>query len=352
MWKTLLNNLLRLWIKTGLFFFFSDIKTKGESPHFKNKAVILVANHQNALLDALLIATQFHFKPYFLTRASVFSIPSVAKFLALLRMIPIYRIRDGFSSIKKNEGTFRLCEKILAQNRRILIFPEGNHSLKRNLRPLTKGFIRIASTTLYQYPDLELVILPIGINYQAHQKSGSKVFIQIGDPIKANDYGDQDLMLKTEQKLKDLITHVPNENYWEHVQQLIDHKVDLTQPQKVKDFLNTEKEKWVEKDHRKSSRLPNIIFKFLHFPLWMVWKAIKRKTKDPVFYATVKFFIGILGVPVLYGLVLFLGFVSGQINSSLILIMLQFLSLIFNRNHFNDFEIKHIQKAKGQKGYR
>ncbi len=349
MWKTILNNLLRLWIKIGLFFFFSDIKTKGVSNHYKNKAVILVANHQNALLDALLIATQFNFKPYFLTRASVFSIPCVPRFLALIRMVPIYRIRDGFSTIKKNEETFRLCEKVLAQNGRILIFPEGNHSLKRNLRPLTKGFIRIASNTLDKYPDLEMIILPIGINYQAHQKSGSKVFIQVGDPINAKDFGDEDLMLKTEQNLKNLITDVPNENYWEHMHQLIDHKVDLSQPHKVKYFLNTEKEKWVEKDHRKSIRLPNIIFKFLHLPLWMAWKAINRKTKDPVFYATVKFFIGILGVPLLYGSVLILGFVAGQITSSLILIMFQFLSLVFNRNHFNDLEIKHIEEAKGQK---
>ena len=96
-----------------------------------------------------------------------------------------------------------------------MIFPEGNHSLKRQVRPLSKGFTRIITTTLADDPSYDLVVLPIGINYQAHQKSGSKALLEIGTPIPAQEfYGEERKLVKqSKEAIESLTLHLPEENY-------------------------------------------------------------------------------------------------------------------------------------------
>jgi 1-acyl-sn-glycerol-3-phosphate acyltransferase len=81
--KDLFNAILRIKVKIALHFYFSKIKVYGKENIPKNKAIILVANHQNALVDPLLIATHTRLKPYFLTRASVFKNHSLPNCLIL-----------------------------------------------------------------------------------------------------------------------------------------------------------------------------------------------------------------------------------------------------------------------------
>ena len=80
-------------------------------------------------------------------------------------MLPVYRIRDGKDSIAKNQEIFEACYEIFAKGESVLIFPEGNHGLPRRVRPLSKGFTRIAYGFLDKYPDRALYIVPIGLNY-------------------------------------------------------------------------------------------------------------------------------------------------------------------------------------------
>ena len=70
----------------------------------KHKPVLLLANHQNALLDALLIATKCGRFSYFLTRAAVFKKSFVNKILRSLQMLPVYRVRDGWNTISNKSS--------------------------------------------------------------------------------------------------------------------------------------------------------------------------------------------------------------------------------------------------------
>lgn len=338
MWQRLFNTLLKRLVKTALWFYFSDIEVLGNWNTYKDRPIIIIANHQNALLDALLIATFIDLKPYFLARASVFKNPLVAKILAFIRMIPVYRIRDGFGTISGNNNSFAFCKSILKNNGSILIFPEGNHSLKRRLRPLSKGFTRIVTATLEDDPFFDLIILPIGISYQAHQKSGTKALLEIGTPIAAKAYygKEKDLVKQSRKALESLTLHLPEENYDNSLKQMLLSGADITRC----------REKTVMEPNKKlkpTQNWKNRLFKVFHFPLWLVWKWIALKVEDPVFYGTIKFCIGLVGIPLYYLALLILIAKLFSPAIALICILLLLLVLKMNSNHYNIDEEKLIK---------
>lgn len=299
--KNAFNAVLRLIVKLALHIYFRKIKVYGKENLPKDKAVIIVCNHQNALIDPLLIATHTRLKPSFLTRASAFKNPIAAKLLDFIRMIPIYRVRDGIDNMGKNKETFDKSVNILLNKGCILIFGEGNHDLHRSLRPLKKGFSRIAFMTFESKPELDPVILPIGINYSNHKKSGSNVGIYIGEPFPVSGYypKNEALMEETFQKMKPLVTQLPEKNYKKTVNLLVDNKIDLTDPKLVGNFLQ-KPENISESKPYSAPYFTNKVMKVLHFPVYWVWLYFKTKIKDPTFTATFKFVIGLVGIPLWY----------------------------------------------------
>ncbi|QLH32344.1 MAG: 1-acyl-sn-glycerol-3-phosphate acyltransferase [Cyclobacteriaceae bacterium] len=74
--------------------------------------VIFVANHQNAFLDAVLIICSSHRNPWALARANVFK-KWANTLLTLIQMMPVYRFRDGFDTLRKNEVIMDQCASLL-----------------------------------------------------------------------------------------------------------------------------------------------------------------------------------------------------------------------------------------------
>lgn len=155
----------------------------------QKEPVIFTCNHGNAFLDAVLIAITLKRPVHFLTRADVFKKPWQRYILGKIKMIPIYRIRDGIDSIEKNTETFALCSGILKNGGAILIFSEGNAHPEKRLRPLKKGSARIAfqsAEALAWTPDLK--IIPVGINYTDHTRFRTEVMLGFGSAIKVADF--------------------------------------------------------------------------------------------------------------------------------------------------------------------
>ena len=73
-------------------------------------------NHQNALLDPLLVGTTAGKSIYSLTRSDVFGGP-LQWFLDAMQTIPVYRIRDGYDKLKNNQVS-AISTRLLS-----LIFP-------------------------------------------------------------------------------------------------------------------------------------------------------------------------------------------------------------------------------------
>ena len=181
--KQLWLHSVRLYLKIGLFFYFKKITVVNADKVPKDGAVLLLSNHQNALLDALLIATNSGRFSYFLTRASVFNNKLISKILRSLLMIPVYRIRDGWGNLTKNNSVFSSTAKLLSKQKAIVIFPEGSHNLKRTVRPLSKGFARIIFETLDDFPDTKITLVPVGVNFVHAERFADSTLLNFGNAI-------------------------------------------------------------------------------------------------------------------------------------------------------------------------
>jgi len=293
---------MRSYIKIGLFFLHKKITVFGKENIPKNGAILFIGNHQNALIDALLIPTTTNRKIHFLTRASAFTNKFVSNFLGSLNLIPVYRIRDGIKTIQKNTATFKQCFEILKNEGAIQIFAEGNHDLKRQIRPLKKGFARIILGTLQKYPDLEIQIVPVGFNYDSHLNFPSSVSIHYGKPFLANDFltiENSDLRFskiinKVSLALKKLTLHIEDsDNYDKIITKLNAHRVDYTnlaETRKIvnnihalnlKSTLHNKKINWFAPFHL-VAKLNSL------FPL-LIWKNLKSSINDIVFTNTFRF---------------------------------------------------------------
>ena len=187
----------RLWFEflwNGVLFALSFYFKRWQVANYHNVPstgpTIYASNHQNAFLDALAIITANKRHPIFLTRADIFKSKNATFWLRSINMIPIYRMRDGKESLAKNDAVMKECTDILINGRQpIAIFPEGNHKMHRSLRPLKKGLGRIAFAAMEATNyELDLKIVPIGINYGRHSIMRGDLLVNFGAPISVKDY--------------------------------------------------------------------------------------------------------------------------------------------------------------------
>ncbi|MBP7306790.1 MAG: 1-acyl-sn-glycerol-3-phosphate acyltransferase, partial [Saprospiraceae bacterium] len=109
-----------------------------------NTPIMLACNHNNAFSDALFVGSYLSdLDMNFITRGDVFN-PKMMWFFNLTNQIPIFRFRDGYENLKKNNNSLEFCYKALGKNQRIIIFSEGDCITEKRLRHLQKGTARMA----------------------------------------------------------------------------------------------------------------------------------------------------------------------------------------------------------------
>jgi 1-acyl-sn-glycerol-3-phosphate acyltransferase len=137
---------------------------------------IIASNHPNSFFDAIVIAVQYPKPVYFLARGDAFKKPLVAKFLNALHLIPIYRLSEGKSNLRKNEETFKRCLELLHQNQTILIFSEGLCVNEWKLRPLKKGTARLVLMAIKD-GITNLKIQPTNVNYSSFNSNPKEIIL-------------------------------------------------------------------------------------------------------------------------------------------------------------------------------
>lgn len=183
--KEIIYRIVKFLANLTLRAYFRGIDIEGKKQIPSEGPFIYAVNHQNAFLDAIIVGALSPVPTFFMTRSDVFK-PPFDWFLDALKMMPIYRIRDGYNKLAKNDAVFSTCKHLLKQKQAILIFPEGNHGLEYYLRPLTKGISRIAMQSQALLND-KIQIIPVGLNYHDHFRSGHKLLIKYGEAIVVND---------------------------------------------------------------------------------------------------------------------------------------------------------------------
>ena len=300
---------VQFYLTIGFKFYYKKFEVTYLDKVPKDKAVIYLSNHQNALLDPLLITIKSTRKNYFLTRAAVFKNPTIAKILNSLQMLPVYRMIDGVDIIQKNKEIFTLCSELLHKKKSIILFPEGSHNLKRHVRPLKKGFSRIIEETLQKYPSTEIVIIPIGINYQLPTKYGDSTHVYFGNHISPNDFWKDNnldfigLAKAVTSEMKKLTTNIePLAEYEDKHSKLKQLNVDFTDPVEANKCL-TNDFKYSGKKAKPDSKLYFLLetlVKIFYFIPYLFWKKVASpKVKDDEFVATFRYALVITLAPII-----------------------------------------------------
>lgn len=299
---------MRSYIRLALFFYYKKIEINYEVVLPPDQPTLLLGNHQNGLMDPLLIATRKGQFSYFLTRASVFQNQLAGPVLRSLLMLPVYRIRDGWTNLSKNTAIFKACSQLLYENKTITLFPEGDHNIKRQVRTLSKGFTRIIAEALEDYPDLAINLVPVGFNYKHAEKFADQVVLNFGTPLSSTDYNlhinASTLRLKQDvfNALTNLTTHIADDDYELVQQKLNDLNVDFLNPELVNKVMATSLE--IDKIQTKQKRSPlKTVAKFMLcatlFLPYGIWKLfVLPQIKEPEFIATFRFTVVLSLVPI------------------------------------------------------
>lgn len=187
----MLYRLIKVPVLAALRIYCRSIRVANAAAIATPGPLLVIANHPNSFLDAIIIGSRFDRPVYFLARGDAFTKSWHNKLLRMLNMIPVYRLSEGRENLSLNNDAFTACRQILAGGGTVLIFIEGICINSHELQPFKKGAARIAMENIAM-PGLQ--ILPLGIAYSALRQTGSTVQINAGAAIPANSllpYGDE-----------------------------------------------------------------------------------------------------------------------------------------------------------------
>ncbi len=160
-------------LRAALWIFCAEINIKNKTLLNQKGPLLIIANHPNSFLDAVIIGSSYNRRIHFLARGDVFTKKLHRFLLRLLNMIPVYRLREGKEFLHLNEYAFIESARLLKNNEAVLIFIEGTCLNTNQLQPFKKGTARIlqACNAKNLFPQIHLA----GIAYNNFKGIGKKV---------------------------------------------------------------------------------------------------------------------------------------------------------------------------------
>ncbi|MFO7923434.1 MAG: 1-acyl-sn-glycerol-3-phosphate acyltransferase [Bacteroidales bacterium] len=175
--------------RSAFYIFYRKIYISGTENIPEGGGIIFGANHQNALMDALAVIFTNRYQPVYLARADIFRNPVMARILRFLKIMPVYRFRDGIEGMGRNEDTFDMTSAVLAGGGCIGIMPEGNHGEQKRLRVLKKGIFRIAfRAEEVNENKAGIKIVPVGLDYSNTRRIFGELAVNYGKPLEVSRY--------------------------------------------------------------------------------------------------------------------------------------------------------------------
>ncbi len=357
----------------------------------KQDRLIYASNHHNALMDAVALHSAINDQPVFMARSDIFANKIAAKVLTFLKILPIYRIRDGYDQLSNNQQVFEQTFQVLNNNIPLAIFPEGNHDSKKRLRNLKKGIARIAFSYRSASVNNEIKVIPVGMNYSDYHQPGSSLLIRYGNAISLSDFDKEiienpakatnSFIKALETELKNNMLHIEEEEVYETCNALLEiyasvarsrkeHPEVIFQQQKIiieqietiwrvnpehyQDIKTLvqhiseiiEQNKLSIKnlsllEHSRNSNTGNVITLAITFPLYayaflqnvlpgLILKKIQSIIKDAHFKSSVNLVGRAFVYPMLYVLqTLFIGIITGDMFFTLLYLFSLPLSFVF-----------------------
>ncbi len=280
--------ILKLFIRAALWLFCAEVNTKNKYLLNTSGPLLIIANHPNSFLDALIIGSRYNRRIHFLARGDVFTKKHHRFLLGLLNMIPVYRLREGKEFLHLNKYAFTASVKLLNKNEAVLIFIEGTCLNTNKLQPFKKGTARILQGCHVEnnFPIIHLA----GIAYNNFKGIGKRVNLCLQNFI-------QNTPIITP---KDRVLF--NANIFEALSLLIDPPTQQTKINKT-------------------------LLYYLNIPLYSYIKnVVDKKTKGTVFFDSVLFAVLFFSYPLylflIYSILLFIGIPQPIIFGTLFVIFL------------------------------
>lgn len=361
-------------------------------------SLIFASNHCGALLDPLAISFATPQQKVFLMRADFFKNKHFAKFLTICKTMPVFRIRDGISSVRdKNTEIINKAVDVACSTVPLSLFPEGTHRPKHSLLPLSKGIFHIALEAHRQHPEQPVFIQPIGVEYEDYFRLRKSVLINFGEPINVSEYiknhsEETDPFIITglrkilAERLANLIAFIPDDDDYDgicelarkesvnikgkpsekqrHFKKAIESilKMKTENPEKAKHLIDNAKKCHEERLKKGISihsiasppttfsilwkslvalcGLPFFILALiLNLPIWLVAKIMRHRVKDKAFGNTLEFAVEYVLHPVLTTAVITLSFCFLPWQMALIISILFYPSYNFVLDYSEFFRI-------------
>ena len=325
----------------------------------KDSALIFGVNHSNTLMDALVLLSADNIKKVFIARGDIFKNPIVAKILNFLRILPIFRIRNGVAAVRQNDDSLNKAVDVIHDHVDLYLFPEGTHRTKHSLMRMGKGLFHIAVDANKQFGDKNPVyIIPTAIEYGDYFRYRSTAMINFGQPINVTEFFKNTseeneaaninvLKDQLHDEISKLFTYIPDDEDYDAIWEIVKMKnekragglrqkmlrnratVDKVlkfreeQPEEAKSFFKRVMDFAEERKRQKISvmstarkyPLLNFLWKFavllvglpyflasavVNLPVWLTTLIIKGKLTDKAFNNTVSFGVEFVLFPIIF----------------------------------------------------
>jgi len=178
------------WIAgVALHWFYGDIRVVGREKIPRDVPLLIAVNHQNALVDSLIVGWLMPRRVVMTAKATLLDNPFVAALFRIIGVVPLRRASDETRTQDgragdptRNTGAFQEMLRVLAGNGAVLIFPEGTSHSNKELAPLRSGLARIALRARENHIGA-VHIVPIGLLFENKATPGTIVGVRVGDPI-------------------------------------------------------------------------------------------------------------------------------------------------------------------------
>lgn len=151
--------------------------------------VLIIANHPNSLIDALVVLRVAARRVRPLAKAPLFDRPLFGHVLRGLGALPVYRPQDYPGETWRNEKTFGAAVESLHRGEAVLIFPEGLSHSSPTLARMKTGAARLALEAEESAGwGLGIRVVPVGLTYQRKHAFRGRVAACVGEPFGLQDW--------------------------------------------------------------------------------------------------------------------------------------------------------------------
>jgi 1-acyl-sn-glycerol-3-phosphate acyltransferase len=195
------------WVNgIALHWFYRDIRVTGRHKIPASAPLLIAVNHQNALVDSLIVAWVVPRRIAMTAKATLVRNPLVALVFRVLGVVPLSRVNDEAQKSNgspadhsRNTGAFREILNLLGQRGAVLIFPEGKSHNEVGLEPLKTGLARLALQARDKRSIKGVTILPLGLVFEDKGVPGTIAGVHVGEPIEMDSWPNTNHVALTEE---------------------------------------------------------------------------------------------------------------------------------------------------------